>query len=912
MYNGTEKEKIDIDELVDFLVKRREGAEEPEQISREERDVFAHIEEDPEVFIPEESSQPELEEESMSNEDVDTSDMIMPSLYEDGEEETLFQSDKELKPEMILEFESLSNPPAEADEMAAPVSEETAEVFIAGESDPVAALEEEVPFPMLETLMPPPKKKKRWFGLFGSKDEEPDEETWADWGLKPLGHRAEEEIPAEETVAVDSAESDESDGMDEFPAVTAAAETITMQVVLPSGVAVPKPESSTKVIPTIPDEPEIEPPAPPVPVTPPEPEEQLPDQLSLEEMVRVEDIEPDEQTEQEPGSDESPEELLQRTRQEKVREFTLGGEEEEENEPEDEYRDESEQEPVIEEFHNYEDSRDIAEELHFRSRSSLMTLLFSGLVELALLLLTLLTALAGESPLSAVGYLTAQLFGLGLIMGLNYKVVGRGLSGLFMLRANSDTAPALVGAVAFLDVIFRFTDAQAALPFWAPLAGLTLVFSAVGHYLQAQSVRRNFAFVSYRGDKYAATLIEEENAVQEIGRRAAGTGEASVGYFHRTGFLTDYLVNASEDHQGDDWSRWLTPTALGVSGLLSLLALLTGGVDGFFGWMTVFTGLLCLTMPATQLAVQLPLSSCGRVMLSRGGFLVGWKAVRQFGQLDALVVDMADLYPDESMLLHGIKTFSGTHIDEAILSAASLVVRSGGPLAMIFRRIIENKEELLSEVESLVYEQGMGLSGWVDGRRVFVGNRRLLQNHGVDVPSADYEARYAKDGRQLVYLSVAGQLSAMFVVSYLPDPEIQDALQDLSRSHVTLLVRSCDPNITTLDLCESFGLDEYYVDVLPAAAGRAYVQLTEQASETMPAVMASNGHILGTAWALSVCRNLRIKTLIALVVQLLGAGLGAVLCLSWTMLGTLSVFQPLLLLLLTMTLTWLAPHFKRT
>lgn len=880
MYNGTEKDKINIDELVDFLIKRKEDDEVPEQPTPEERDVFAHIEEDPEVFVP--------------------------------EEEPLFEPDDALQPEMILDFEPEEQEPA-LEQEETPALEETTEVVLPEGETTLNEIGEATPFPMLEPLMQPKKKKKGFLGLFGRKEEEP-EESWADWGLKPLGHRDQEEEAVEESqeVVITEPETDLSDRADEFPAVTAAADTITMQVVLPSGEAVPKVESATRVIPTIPtDEPEQGEEDQPVADPAMEQEQQLPDQLSLEEMVRVEDIEPAEDAEAYQPT-ETPEELLQRTRQEKVREFTLGGEEEEVNEPEDEYQEEPAEEAVPTDFSAYEETRTMAEELHYRARSSLLTCLFSGVVELVLLLLTLLTALAGESPLPEVGYLTIHLLGLGVLLGLNYTSLGRGLSGLFMLRANSDTAPALVGVVALLDVLVHFAEAEAALPYWAPVAGLLLTFCAIGRYLRALNIRRNFAFVSYRGDKYAATLVEEENAVREIGRRAAGTGEATVGYFHRTGFLTDYLTNAKEEHQGDDWSRWLTPAALGVSLLVSVLALLTGGVEGFFGWMTVFTGLLCVTMPVTHLAVQMPLNQCSRVMLSRGGFLVGWKAVRQFGQLDALVVDMADLYPDESMLLHGIKTFSGTHIDEAILSAASLVVRSGGPLSMIFRRIIENKTELLSEVESLVYEQGMGLSGWVDGRRVFVGNRRLLQNHGVDVPSADYEARYAKEDRRLVYLSIAGQLSAMFVVTYLPDPDIQDALQDLCRSHVTLLVRSCDPNISTLDLCESFDLDEYYVDVLPAAAGRAYVQLAEQASESMPAVMASNGHILGTAWALSVCRSLRVKALIALAVQLLGAALGAVLCLSWVMLGTLSVFQPLLLVLLTTALTWLVPLFKRT
>ena len=152
----------------------------------------------------------------------------------------------------------------------------------------------------------------------------------------------------------------------------------------------------------------------------------------------------------------------------------------------------------------------------------------------------------------------------------------------------------------------------------------------------------------------------------------------------------------------------------------------------------------------------------------------------------------------------------------------------------------------------------------------------------------------------------------MFVVSYLPDPEIQAALQELCRARVTLLVRSCDPNITTSDLCESFELDEYYVDVLPASAGRMYVQLTEQPVENLPALMASNGHILGTARVLSACRSLQAKTRIALIVQIAIALLGLIFCLVWTMQNTLSMFQPLLLMFGSLFFSWFIPLFKRS
>lgn len=852
MSNGTEKEKVNVDELVDLLLK-----------NREEKTAVAAPAPAPEI-ISEPAPEPVIEP------------VIEPAP----------------EPEVVPE-------PAPVP-VAVPIKSDAEEQELEALVIPTSSVEKK------------PKAKKR-FSLFGRRDRdvEEDEESWADWGLKPLGHHDEEEIKAEPVADLPQENEPQPLDMDELPAVKAVAETITMQVVLPSGEAVPKADAATRVISVATEEKEM--PAAPIITVSTEEDDQLPDQLSLEEMVRVEDIESLEGVETE-TSDEDPAARLQRAREEKVRVFLLGGDEEEPNEPEEEVVEESEEEePVVEEFTGYQDTKVMAAELQSRQHNTFLSLLFTGLLELVLLVLTLLTVLAGESPITAVGYLTTHAFTLALMMGINYAAIGRGLTGLFMLRANSDTAPAVASSVSLLSICLHFLDTTAALPYWAPLAGLLLVFCAAGNYAQAVSVRRNFSFVSYPGEKYAATLIEEENAVQEIGRRASGAidGDVAVGYFHRTGFLTDYVTNAYEEHRGDNWSRWMTPIALALSLGLSFIALLGEGASGFWDWLTVFVVMLCVSMQATHLAVQMPLNQCGRVMLARGGFLVGWKAVRQFGKLDAMVVDMADLYPDESMLLHGIKTFKGTHIDDAILTAASLVVRAGGPLSMIFRRIIENKEELLYDVDSLVYEQGMGLSGWVDGRRVFVGNRRLLQNHGVDVPSSDYEARYAKDGRRLVYLSVAGQLSAMYVVSYLPDPEIQDALQDLCRSHITLLVRSCDPNITTVDLCADFGLDEYYVDVLPASAGRAYVQLAERASDNMPAVLASNGHILGMAWALSVCRSLQSKSLLALCVQALSAAIGLILCLVWALQGMLSVFQLLLFMLATFLLTWIIPLFRR-
>lgn len=45
-----------------------------------------------------------------------------------------------------------------------------------------------------------------------------------------------------------------------------------------------------------------------------------------------------------------------------------------------------------------------------------------------------------------------------------------------------------------------------------------------------------------------------------------------------------------------------------------------------------------------------------------------------------------------------------------------------------------------------MYEEGMGLSAWVDGKRVLIGNSALMRHHEIYTPSADYEAKYRVGG----------------------------------------------------------------------------------------------------------------------------------------------------------------------
>ena len=66
--------------------------------------------------------------------------------------------------------------------------------------------------------------------------------------------------------------------------------------------------------------------------------------------------------------------------------------------------------------------------------------------------------------------------------------------------------------------------------------------------------------------------------------------------------------------------------------------------------------------------------------------------------------------PAQSVVLHGIKTFQGKRVDDAILDAASVVCATNSVLKNVFLTIINQKTSLLLPVSSVQYEDLMLIS----------------------------------------------------------------------------------------------------------------------------------------------------------------------------------------------------------
>ena len=130
-------------------------------------------------------------------------------------------------------------------------------------------------------------------------------------------------------------------------------------------------------------------------------------------------------------------------------------------------------------------------------------------------------------------------------------------------------------------------------------------------------------------------------------------------------------------------------------------------------------------------------------------------------------------------------------IELAIIYSASMLADVNTPLKDIFLGMTGDNRKLLCKVENLETLDGLGYVGWINGERVMIGSRRLMDTYDIQLPSMEYERRHTVNQRRVIYLAVSGKLFSMFQVAYQSDPDTAAVLDSLRRAGLSLIV-DCD------------------------------------------------------------------------------------------------------------------------
>ena len=122
---------------------------------------------------------------------------------------------------------------------------------------------------------------------------------------------------------------------------------------------------------------------------------------------------------------------------------------------------------------------------------------------------------------------------------------------------------------------------------------------------------------------------------------------------------------------------------------------------------------------------------------------------------------------------------------------------------------------MLDKVSDASYEDNKGIIGWVNGKRIMIGNRELLKSHGIDPPSRDYEDKYHSANEGITYIAVGYELIAMFVLEYLPNAKLMKSLKMAEKNSLKICVRTSDCNVNSERISKDFSLSLSNIKILP-------------------------------------------------------------------------------------------------
>ena len=450
-------------------------------------------------------------------------------------------------------------------------------------------------------------------------------------------------------------------------------------------------------------------------------------------------------------------------------------------------------------------------------RCALSGILALALVWAGLVYEGVLPAMVGLSPsVAPAAFLGGNLLLLAAAVAVSRSTMQEGLAGL-VKGPSYDTMPALAAAAALVQAVAALLapDAYRAttLTLMSGAAAAALFFNNLGTRLLAVSVRDGYKIaaggVSHEGAYRAADrdlvrrlapALEEKDPWILLSRPIEGDG----------GFLTQSFGPRAGEKKVQTLARVLLAAAL-AGGLWSLL---TG--KGPAGAAAALASVLCLGAPfSSTLVAGLAALRTQRTAGALGAVIPGWAAIEELNGIDTIQVDAGELFTPESAQLEDIRIFKGGRIDRAILYTASVLNQGCNTLSRLFRTIIADRTDILPPVKDLEVHTGLGFSAWCDNNRILIGTRAYMEQEGVPLPEADYEAKHSRNGElQVLYLAVSGNMYAMFVLRYVGGKHAARCLSILQKENIRLLVTCQDPSLTAEKIAAAYHLPEGFVTVL--------------------------------------------------------------------------------------------------
>ncbi len=214
---------------------------------------------------------------------------------------------------------------------------------------------------------------------------------------------------------------------------------------------------------------------------------------------------------------------------------------------------------------------------------------------------------------------------------------------------------------------------------------------------------------------------------------------------------------------------------------------------------------------------------------ARAGVLVkNAEALEVLEKVNTIVVDKTGTLTEGKPRLQKVVSFSNLNETEILRFAASLEKSSEHPLADAIVKGAKAQNIELAKVENFESSTGRGIFGTIDGKRVLLGNSKLMEENGIKSAQNEKADEFRAAGQTVMFVSVNNEIVGLLGVADTIKESAKEAIEELHRNKIEIVMMTGDNPKTAEAVAKKLGIDKVFADVLPDQKAEKVKELQSQ------------------------------------------------------------------------------------
>jgi Cu+-exporting ATPase len=199
-----------------------------------------------------------------------------------------------------------------------------------------------------------------------------------------------------------------------------------------------------------------------------------------------------------------------------------------------------------------------------------------------------------------------------------------------------------------------------------------------------------------------------------------------------------------------------------------------------------------------------------------GVLIKGGEALETAHRLQVIVLDKTGTVTRGEPALTDVLPAEGTAEGELLRLAASAERGSEHPLGEAIVRAAQERGLPLSQASGFNAVAGHGIEASVDGRRLLLGNAKLMRDRGIALGEFErWSEALAAEGKTPMYVAIGGAFAGVLAVADPVKPESKEAVEAMHRLGLEVVMMTGDNRRTAEAVARQVGIDRVLAEVLP-------------------------------------------------------------------------------------------------